>query len=90
MNDANVCIPHEVSNALVEHSPAGFILFAINPQGSPEVIHFYDSDMAALALQNFVGLWSKAIHSNQSENMKIMFSDNQDEGEEETEDLEEL
>lgn len=70
MNDkANLSLPAEIVDGLNEFSPAGFILFIMNEKGSPEAFHTYDSDMGALALQNFAALWIQAIHESQSDTM---------------------
>jgi len=63
------CVPQQVINQIGEYSPAGFILFVMNPHGSPEAFHCYDSDMSALALQSFARLWNVAIRDMQHDKM---------------------
>lgn len=73
-DESDLSLPKEVVNNLTEFSPGGFILFILNDKGSPEIFHFYDSDMAALALQSFALLWTQATHESQSDTMFKMMS----------------
>lgn len=54
-------IPSTVLNQISEHSPAGFVLFSISPEGKTEIYSIYDSDVSAMALHKFVHLWSNAV-----------------------------
>lgn len=65
-------LPPGIINNLTEFSPSGFILFILNSEGSPEVFTFYDSDMGALALQNFATMWMEAIRKTQSDSVLDM------------------
>ena len=71
-------IPNEIINAISEHSPAGFILFAINESGQPEVYSCYDSDVSALALHKFSLMWSQAIQEVEESSMLDMLNNSND------------
>jgi hypothetical protein len=74
-DEQNGSLPSEVSRNLTEFSPSGFILFILNEQGSPEVFTFYDSDMGALALQNFAAMWMNAVYKTQADSVLNMVNE---------------
>lgn len=74
MSESSMGLPPQLSNAISEQSPAGFLLFYINDEGGIQIHSTYDSEVSALALQNFCSVWTQALATNQQEYLIEMFS----------------
>jgi len=68
-----VGLPAELVEQIAEHSPAGHLLFYINSEGGVQIHSGYDSELSALALQNFCSIWVKAVQENQKEYLIKLF-----------------
>jgi hypothetical protein len=75
-------IPKELLSSINECSFGGFVLFCFDEKGEPIAYTMTDNDVNSMALQYFIGNWSKAIDkANVQTSVDQMMNDNEDEEE---------
>ncbi len=84
MSDKNFTFPQKTLDQINECSNGGFILFTIDADGTPVAHSQCDTVTELLALQNYVGTWSKTMEEVNVESLVASFIE-PEEGEEEAE-----